>query len=306
MTADQLIDGYVADVVTLLPRRQRRDVAQELRLLLIEEVEAATGDGTTREQAARALVTGFGRPAEVALRYGAPVAVIDPADTRQFLTFAGAGTLLILLGAVLHGLIRQQPGPAIHGERVIQGASPFVLAWLGILVVGFAVSAWVRRRRPDAGWKPHPVPTDRIHRPGRAAALLFFVLGTLVLIQPAAAIRFVTAGHAAPVLDDVFAYDDDFMQVRGPVVLALLVAGLLIQAAQLWHGRRLTGLHQADTVHGLLMCVALVWAIGAGPVFTSMSTDHTARGAVALIVLVSLVDLAVSARREHVRQAVTG
>jgi hypothetical protein len=29
MTADELIDSYVADVVTLLPRKQRRDVATE-------------------------------------------------------------------------------------------------------------------------------------------------------------------------------------------------------------------------------------------------------------------------------------
>lgn len=45
MTADELIDSYVADVVTLLPRRQRRDVAQELRVLLREEADAAAGGG---------------------------------------------------------------------------------------------------------------------------------------------------------------------------------------------------------------------------------------------------------------------
>ena len=36
MTADELIDSYVANVVTLLPRKQRRDVAQELRMLLAQ------------------------------------------------------------------------------------------------------------------------------------------------------------------------------------------------------------------------------------------------------------------------------
>ena len=74
MTADELIDGYVADVVVLLPRRERRDVAQELRMLLREEVDAAASDqaateqaasGSTqqaaREQAARALLASFGR-----------------------------------------------------------------------------------------------------------------------------------------------------------------------------------------------------------------------------------------------------
>ena len=40
MIAEQMIDSYVADVVTLLPRNQRRDVAQELRALLTEPQES--------------------------------------------------------------------------------------------------------------------------------------------------------------------------------------------------------------------------------------------------------------------------
>ncbi len=74
MTADELIDSYVADVVMLLPRKQRRDVAQELRMLLSEEVDAAMGGQASREQAAHVLLAGFGRPADVAARYGSPVA----------------------------------------------------------------------------------------------------------------------------------------------------------------------------------------------------------------------------------------
>ncbi|HKB49715.1 MAG TPA: permease prefix domain 1-containing protein, partial [Ktedonobacterales bacterium] len=79
MTAEDLIDSYVADVVTLLPRRQRRDVAQELRVLLREEADAAASGQASREQAARSLLAGFGRPAEVAARYGSPLTLIDPA-----------------------------------------------------------------------------------------------------------------------------------------------------------------------------------------------------------------------------------
>ena len=90
MTADELIDSYVANVVTLLPRRQRRDVAQELRVLLREEADAAASGQASREQAASALLVGFGRPADVAARYGSPVTLIDPADTRRFLTLAMA------------------------------------------------------------------------------------------------------------------------------------------------------------------------------------------------------------------------
>jgi hypothetical protein len=68
-----------------------------------------------------------------------------------------AGAVLIPFGAILNELTGQ-PGP----ERNLVGqaigkAWPGVLAWLGLLVVGFAVAAWARRRRPDAGWKLRPL-----------------------------------------------------------------------------------------------------------------------------------------------------
>src|SRR5215831_12743831 len=104
MTTDELIDSYVAEVVMLLPRKQRRDVAQELRVLLREEADAAASEQASREQATRTLLAGFGRPADVAARYGSPVTLIDPADTRRFLTLAIAGAALIPYGSVLNEL----------------------------------------------------------------------------------------------------------------------------------------------------------------------------------------------------------
>ena len=108
MTAEELIDSYVADVVTLLPRPQRRDVSHEQRMLLREEASAAAGGHASQEQATRVLLASFGRPAEVAARYGSPVTLIDPADTRSFLTLAAAGAALIPFGVILNEL----SGPA--------------------------------------------------------------------------------------------------------------------------------------------------------------------------------------------------
>jgi hypothetical protein len=303
MTADELIDSYVADVVTLLPRKQRRDVAQELRMLLREEVDAAASGEASREQAARALLASFGRPADVAARYGSPVTLIDPADTRRFLTLAMAGTVLIPFGAVLNELTGQ-PDPQRDPGQAIGKAWPGVFAWLGLLVVVFAVAAWARRRRPDAGWKPRPVRTDRISRPGRAAAIIFFVLGTLVLINPAWLIRTVSGGRAAPAAYEAFAYDEGFLRLRGPVVLGLMIAGLIILATLLWQGRWRPWIRQAEMAHSLAVCIVLTWAVGAGPIFTATPTDRAVKGAASVIVLVTLIDLAVRTRRHHVRQAV--
>jgi hypothetical protein len=303
MTADELVDSYVAEVVTLLPRKQRRDVAQELRMLLTEEVDATADGPASREQAARALLVGFGRPADVAARYGSPVTLIDPADTRRFLTLAIAGIVLIPFGAILNELI-DRAGPQRDLGQAVDRAWPTVFAWLGLLVVGFAIAAWARRRRPDAGWKPRPMPTDRINRLGRGAAIVFFVLGTVVLVDPAAAIRAVSGGRAAPAVYQAFAYDEGFIRLRGPAVLGLMIVGLIIQVALVWQGRWRPWIHQADLVYSLVLCVVLTWAVGTGPIYTAIPTDQTAKGATALIVLVTLIDLAVRNRRYHVRQAV--
>ncbi len=333
MTADQLIDSYVADVVMLLPRKQRRDVAQELRMLLGEEVDAAAigrssrdgaardgaardgaardeaaRDGAARDEAARdggarELLANLGRPANVAARYGSPVTLIDPADTRRFLTLAVAGAVLIPFGAILNELV-------VHADqqrdlkRAIEQAWPTVFAWPGLLAVGFSVAAWVRRRQPNARWKPRPMPTDRINRLGRTAAIIFFVAGTCVLVNPAWAIRAISGDPVAAGVYDAFAYDEGFLRLRGPVVLAVLILGLITQAALVWQGRWRPWIHQAIMVQSLVTCVVLTWAVGAGPVFTAVPTDQAAKGATALIVLVSLIDLAVRSRRQHVRQAI--
>ncbi|TQS40435.1 HAAS signaling domain-containing protein [Cryptosporangium phraense] len=285
-----LIDSYVADVVELLPRRQRADVARELRELLIEEVQ----DGGAEEVLRR-----FGHPAEVAARYGQPVTLIDPADTRRFLTLAVGGAVLIHLAAFLDELIK----PVHDLGRAPDTAWPLVFAWLGVLFARFAARAWYRRRRP-AEWKPHRVPTGRINRLGRVAAVVFFVAGTVVLIDPAGALRVVTGGRAAPAAYDALAYDDGFLRLRGPVVLALLVSGIALQAVTAWAGRWSARLLAVDLVHSLVACAVLTWAIGTGPIFVRAAADETVKGIVALIILLTLVDLAVRARRLSVAAAV--
>jgi hypothetical protein len=303
ITADQIIDRYVADVVTLLPRKQRRDVAQELRTLLTDEVDAAASGRASREEAARELLASFGRPAEVAARYGSPVTLIDPADTRKFLTLALAGAVLIPFGAVLNNLVNPAQ-PQRDMRHAIEAAWPTVFTWLGLLVVGFGVAGWTRRQRPDARWKPRPMSTDRINRPGRAAAIAFFLLGTFVLTNTQWLLRKVSGGRAAPAAYQAFAYDEGFLRLRGPIVLAIMIAGLVIQATLLCYGRWRPWIRQADMVYSLVVCAVLTWAIAAGPVFQAAPTDRAVKGAAAVIVLVTLVDLAIRSRRHHVRKAV--
>jgi hypothetical protein len=273
-------------------------------VLLREEADAAASEQASRAEAARALLASFGRPADVAARYGSPVTLIDPADTRGFLTLAMAGAVLIPFAVILNMLTVQAGSRRDLGQAATGKAVPYVLAWLGLLVVGFAAAAWARRRRPDTGWKPHPMPSSRISRPGRAAAVLFFALGTFALADPARLIRTVSGGRATSAAYQAFAYNEGFLRLRGPVVLGLMIAGLVILAALLWQGRWRPWIRQADRAHSLAVCIVLTWAVAAGPVFKAAPTDRSVKGAASLIVLVTLIDLAVRTRRHHARQAV--
>ncbi len=97
MTANDLIESYVADVAVRLPRKQRNDVAFELRALLQEELQAkadAAGQGVDVRMATE-MLRAFGHPGDVAARYLPTLTIIDPADGRKFLHASVIGLALI-------------------------------------------------------------------------------------------------------------------------------------------------------------------------------------------------------------------
>ncbi len=161
MTANEVIESYVRDVAACLPRGKRNDVAFELRALLGDELAAkARIEGRSPDRAmVMGLLTGFGRPAEVAARYHQRPALIEPADTHHFLiwTLAGAVSISVL--------------SALSPEEGRDNGDLF-LKWVGSLVIVFALLGWWRRRKPGTlGWKPGRGP-DSMSRPAALLALV--------------------------------------------------------------------------------------------------------------------------------------
>ena len=144
MHATEVIETFIDDTVRLLPRRERNDVATELRSLLSEELHArAQQSGRPPDESlALSLVRGYGRPNEVAARYHRPWAIIDPADSTNFMRAAliGSGALL-LLGAIS----KRPPSLTETADNLVKIGIP---VWLGILVLAFGAKNWIRRRWP--------------------------------------------------------------------------------------------------------------------------------------------------------------
>jgi hypothetical protein len=311
MNAEQLIGSYVSDVVRRLPGPQRRDVAAELGALLREELadrSGATG-GEPTEANALALLNGFGRPAEVAARYRPPITIIDPVDSRTFVNAAVGGVLLIwALGLV--STFQPAPSSIEDGVRAVQhfffaiGLPAFM--WPGFLVAWFAAAAWTRRRRPEsANWKPRPAERDRVNRFGAASALVFYAVGTAILIAPAWALDLISGGRLSDPAREAFAYDSDFLRLRGPVVLAVLVAHLALLVATTVRGRWEPVTRRIQLWLNLVTVAVLAWVVVAGRTFQATATDQIFRLAMALTVLFVLLDVVLRVRRQRHRFAAT-
>jgi hypothetical protein len=307
MKAEQLIDSYVYDVVRRLPQRQRSDVAAELGALLREELanRAAEPD----EAAAMALLNGFGRPAEVAARYRPTFTIIDPADSRAFLKSSAIGVALIWLVG-LFAAFRDWPASIGDGLNALQEFWFTVglpaLMWPGFLVVWFGVAAWARRRwPPTTTWKPRAAERDTINRFATASALVFFAAGTVVLINPGAALNLISGARLSDAARAAFAYDSDSARLRGPALLVVLVAQLAVLLASVIRGRWEPATRRAQLVVNIVMCAVLLWVLFGGSTFEQATTDQMMKAAIALTVLFVLIDLIVRIRRYRLTTAAT-
>jgi hypothetical protein len=274
MRATEVIETYINDTVRLLPRRQRADVAAELRSLLNEELhaQAQKSGRSPDEPLALALVRGYGQPNEVAARYRPPWAIIDPADTTSFMRAAiiGAGALVLL------GALSMRPGTADN----LVGIG--ILDWLGLLVVAFGAKNWIRRRRPAAAlWEPRD--RDRASRVGTAVVVPIATFFVVLYGAPTWVLDHISGGQ----FDTSWAaYTADFQRLRLPCFIGLM-AGLLtllsfvaIRGRWSWHTRRINiGLNMA------LACLVLFLAAD-GNIFQSSVVDQIARKVLALVAFI--------------------
>lgn len=303
MNANDVIESYVTDVALRLPRRQRNDVAFELRALIDEGLQdKAEASGRAVDVAmATEFLQAFGRPEDVAARYRPTLTIIDPADGRSFLRATVIGLAIIWC----LGLLEQLQQPIASADDVIRAFAQWwggtVIAslwWPGVLIVYFGVAAWVHRRWPNtAVWKPRA--SDHIHggRAGMVMALVGILFGTYVLIDPRVMLDIVWNGRAAAVAYEALTYTDTFLQRQAPWVLASLLLNIPVFVAVIAMGRWTAVMRRIETVLSLVTCAVLAWTVLDGPVFMTEKSDKTAKFFVALIVAYVLLHFAITAYR---------
>ena len=293
MNPNDVIEAYVIEVMRHLPGRQRNEIGVELRGLLVEMLDGrAEAEGRRADDAmVLTMLRDFGSPADVAARYRAPgMVIIPPEQTRSF-------AALSLLGIGLQW--------ALTLPRVFQGQDPGAwwlsaglgaLWWPGFLVMIALVAAAWRARGVATAWRPNAVDPDRI----RPRLVWLGIVGTAVGAIFMTALPWTSAALPDP-MPAVFAFDAGFLHGRAWLAPALWLAQIGLSGVLLAHGRWTRRLRNMELGLELAWIAVLVGWLAAGPFFTAPMTNEGARGAIALVIVFIVIDVAVKIYRRRTR-----
>ena len=232
-------------------RRQRADVALELRSLLDDELAGRAADAGRPADSTLAmeLLTAFGTPQDVADRYRpAGFTIIRPSNAPRFTWIALGGIALIwaiTLPAIMLGVIPvtgwDYGADTWWGRLTVWWLGPGIGAiwWPGAVITYTLIGALVdhrRESRPEA-WTPTPPRTidrDLISRPATIVAIAAGVLGATIVI----ALPWLACGRRAPRARDRSPRTRPRIPaVAAPWILPLWAAELVLYVLVLIAGR---------------------------------------------------------------------
>jgi hypothetical protein len=158
----KIIEQYLHEIKRRLPLKSREDTTEELRSLLLDELEKRYGSEATEEQA-KELLAGFGPPNEVARRYSGGGCVVAPAlsDLYFLILWIVLGAMAIAFTTVF--FVKLVTGGIENGEIVaellrlplsvltafLSGAGAVTLIFIGITRLG-----WNDGLNPQDDWTP--------------------------------------------------------------------------------------------------------------------------------------------------------
>jgi len=301
---EAIIDTYVTDVVRRLPRKQRADVAFELRSLLAEELQdRAESAGRPADAAVTMdLLAAFGRPVDVADRYRpAGFTIIRPADAPGFARVSLIGVALQWLVSLVTVYSIPMDATAPGGDWLSRLGSWWLtwglgaFWWPGFLVTASIVAALVSSRRVPKDAVPFVI-LDR-DRVNRSLVVLYIALAAVGSAPLVAIPSIASWGSSLPQpVVEAFTLDAEFLAYRAPWALLLWAAALGIAVALLVAGRWTRTIRIASAVSDVAWIALLVWWV-AGPVFAAPLADETTRGILALLAVGVVVDLVFTVRR---------
>lgn len=297
MTPEAVLEAYVSDVARRLPRTKRNDVALELQALLHEELQGkAEARGAVADEAmALDLVRAFGSPEDVAERYRpAGFVIVPPARSSQFAAIALGGVILQWVITLSAALQTAEGNTLAALGRWWLSFGIGALWWPGFMVTAAIVAGWARHKWPPASaWRPRRQDRDDINRPlwilGGAAA----AIGIATVVGA----RWIFEHWLPPQVSDAFAFDHDFLPIGGAMVVLLWSFNALLFAIVFFEGRWRGFTRRLELALATAWFAALTWLTIGPRIYLSPSTDEAAKGWLALVALLVLLDLGLKVYR---------
>ena len=234
MSSNELIERYVDEVGSYLPRKGRTDIQQELRSLLEDEVEERSNKLDSAEQTTITVLKEFGKPEQMAAQYQPNQYLIGPRLYPIYTRVTGivlaviSGLLLVVLGVSFINA----GDPAAQFWDWLMSYGRAMLIYLGITTLVFALVEKYgdfEIGEPSAEWDPQKLPPvndpDRVKRGELVGEIVGSIVGIyffLVLLSPGGLLGSFIA--------------DSFRPIIGWLVVSSAIE-LALNTVVLWHGR---------------------------------------------------------------------
>jgi hypothetical protein len=130
-------------------------------------------------------------------------------------------------------------------------------------------------------------------------------IGIAILLDPSRVLDLFSDifldGRAAPAAYDSFTYDPEFLRLRGPFLLALLIANALLYASVGGRGRWTATTRRLDFAAQVALTAVMAWVALDGRVLVGDASDAGVKGILSLMVVLMLVGLVKRIVRERAR-----
>jgi hypothetical protein len=116
------------------------------------------------------------------------------------------------------------------------------------------------------------------------------VIGMLLIVDPSRVLDFFFEGRAAPSAYDAFTYHPDFVRLRAPLLLSLLVAYALLYAWVAVRGRWTAVTRRLDLAAGIALSAVMAWVLLDGPIVRAEPSDRMIKALLALMLALALYE----------------